>query len=77
YDAGSVDAILYPLYDTDGAEFTVKVRPRAAAKSATNPEYTGTCILMEYQPLTGKVGDLSETKVEFPTQRSGITRSTS
>lgn len=75
FDAASVDAKLYPLYDQE-EEFVVKVRPSAGAVSPTNPEYTATCILLEYQPLSGKVGDLSETKVKFPTQRSGISRST-
>lgn len=75
YDAGSVDAVLYPLYDTE-AEFTVSVKPFDAAISSTNPEYSGTCILLEYSPLDGKVGDLSETKVKIPTQRAGITRDT-
>lgn len=76
FDSASVDSVLFPLWDGE-TEFTVKVRPTAAAKSANNPEYSGTCILLEYQPLTGKVGDLSETKITFPTQRAGITRSTS
>lgn len=76
FDATSVDSVLYPLWDNE-TEFTVKVRPTAAATSATNPEYSATCILLEYQPLSGKVGDLSETKVTFPTQRAGVTRSTS
>lgn len=75
FDAFSVDAALYPLYDSED-EFVVKVRPHAGAASPTNPEYSATCILLEYQPLAGKVGDLSETKVKFPTQRSGITRVT-
>ena len=76
YDAASVDPKLWALYNT-GDEFTVKVRPTSAAKSETNPEYTATCILMKYTPLQGKPGELSETKVDFKTQRSGITRSTS
>lgn len=73
---GEVDSILYPLYD-DETEFPVEVRPTAAAVSATNPKYTGTCILLEYQPLTGKPGDLSEIQAKFPSQRSGIARATS
>lgn len=76
FDAASVDATLYPLYDLE-TEFTVVVRGAAGPVSPTNPSYTGTCILLEYAPLDGKVGDLSETKVKFPTQRTGITRSTS
>jgi hypothetical protein len=76
FAAGEVDSILYPLYDTE-VEFTVKVRPFAGAKSDTNPEYSATCILLEYQPLSGKVGELSDSKVKFPTQRAGISRTTS
>lgn len=72
----SVDAVLYPLYDNE-TEFEVEVRAADAAVSATNPSYTGTCILLEYSPLDGKVGDLSETKVKIPSQRSGIERATS
>ena len=76
FEAASVDAVLYPLYDNE-TEFEVEVRPTSAAVSATNPSYTGDCILLEYSPLDGKVGDLSETKVKIPSQRTGITRSTS
>lgn len=76
FDPASVDAVFYPLYDT-GDEFEVEVRPTSSIVSATNPSYTGDCILMEYSPLDGKVGDLSETKVKIPTQRTGITRATS
>ena len=75
FEAASVDAVLYPLYDGE-TEFEVLVRPTAAAVGATNPEYSGTCILLEYQPLSGDVGSLSETSVTFPSQRSGIARAT-
>lgn len=75
YAAGEVDATLFPLYDNE-TEFTVVVKPTASAVSATNPSYTGTCILLEYQPLSGSVGDLSETEVTFPSQRTGIARAT-
>lgn len=76
FDAGEVDATLYPLFDS-GDEFTVVIKPRNAAVSATNPAFTATCILLEYSPLSGKPGDLSETKVKFVTQRTGVTRATS
>lgn len=75
YAAASVDAVLYPLYDLE-TEFEVEVRPTSAAVSVSNPKYTGDCLLLEYAPLDGKVGDLSETKVKIPTQRTGITRAT-
>lgn len=75
YDANSVDDTLYPLWD-DETEFTVKVRPKSGSTSANNPEYSATCILLEYTPLAGDVGDLSTTDVTFPAQRSGIARAT-
>ena len=75
FAAGQVDDVLYPLYENE-EEFEVKVKARPTATSASNPEYVGTCILLEYQPLSGKVGELSETKVKFPSQRSGIARVT-
>lgn len=76
FAAANVDATLYPLYNNE-VEFTVTVKPTAGAVSATNPLYSGTCILLEYSPLAGKVGTLSNTKVKFPSQRSGISRATS
>lgn len=70
-----VNATLTPLYVNE-TEFTVVVKPHTGAVSATNPSFTATCILLEYQPLAGKVGDLSNTKVKFQTQRSGVTMAT-
>jgi hypothetical protein len=76
YANASTDAVLYPLYANE-TEFTIEVRPTSAGVSVNNPKYTGTCILLDYSPLDGKVGDLSDTKIKFPTQRTGITRATS
>jgi len=76
FDSASVDSTLYPLWDGE-EEFEVVVRPTSAAVGAANPEYSATCILMEYQPLAGSVGELSETSVTFPAQRQGIVRATS
>ena len=75
FAAAEVDATLYPLYNNE-TEFVVTVKPTVGAVSTSNPLYSGTCILLEYQPLSGKVGELSDTKVKFQTQRSGITRAT-
>lgn len=76
FAASNVDQTLYPLYNNE-TEFTVKVRPTQSAISTTNPEFVSTCILLEYTPLSGKPGDLSDTSVTFPCQRSGIVRNTS
>lgn len=76
FAAASVNAVLYSLQNGE-VEFDIEVRPTAAAVSSTNPKYTGTCKLFEYNPLDGKVGDASTSKVKFPSQRAGITQATS
>jgi hypothetical protein len=76
YANASTDSVLYPLYNNE-TEFAVEIRPTSAGVSTSNPKYTATCVLFEYAPLDGKVGDLSETKVKIMTQRTGFTRATS
>lgn len=75
FDPAEVDATLYPLWNNE-TEFPVTVKPRNQAVTASNPLFTGTCVLLEYQPVSGGVGELSETSVTFPSQRAGITRQT-
>jgi len=75
FAASSVDATLFPLWQNE-TEFFVAVRPVSAVVSATNPEYYATCVLLEYLPLSGKVGDLSQTSIVFPVQRGTFTRDT-
>lgn len=66
FDAAAVDATLHPLY-ASGDTFLVVVRPvKADPVSATNPEYTGTCRLNSYQPLSGGPGDLAEISIDLP-----------
>lgn len=75
FATAEVDATLYPLWDNE-TEFPVSVKPTSATVSESNPTYSGTCILLEYQPLAGGVGELSETSVSFFSQRDGISRAT-
>lgn len=76
FNAASIDATLFPLWSNE-TEFTVKVRPTSAAISTTNPEYSATCLLLEYTPLSGKIGELSTTQIAFVVQRSTFARATS
>jgi hypothetical protein len=76
FAAANVDATLWPLWNNE-TEFTVVVQPALGSVSATNPSYTATCVLLEYSPLDGDVGELSETEVEFVTQRGTLARATS
>lgn len=75
FDAGSVDEVLYP-HAAVGSDFLVRVRSSAAPVSPTNPEYSGMCMLLEYSPMAGTVGDLSSATVTLSLQGARITRTT-
>lgn len=67
-DAGGVDEVLYPLLATADTqpEFTVKASAKGATISSSNPQYSSAaCILLTYQPISGEIGALSETQVQF------------
>lgn len=63
YAAGAVHATLHPLVGNTG--FSVVVKPTSQATSTTNPSFTATCVMFEYQPLSGSVGDRSDNSVTF------------
>ena len=75
FSAAEVDATLFPLFN-NGTEFLVQCSPTSAAVSATNPMFQATVILMDYNPLAGKPGALSVTKVTLPVQRNTFQRLT-
>ena len=54
FAAAKVDVTLFPLV---GTAVALIIRPDAGAKSATNPEFTGSGVLGSYSPITGTVGD--------------------
>lgn len=59
FAASNVDDTLNGLV---GTTFTVDIRPTSAARSTTNPSYTGTGILENYQPVSANaVGDIATT----------------
>lgn len=64
-----LDPILYPLLSTADAtpEFPVIAKATSAAASASNPSYsTLLAILLNYAPISGEIGALSEIQVTFP-----------
>lgn len=76
YATGSVDATLYPLYDSGGT-FSVVVKPDGGATSATNPSYTLVARLYTYGGLAGAVGDANTVSATFRNAgTAGITRGT-
>lgn len=64
FEAGKVDATLYPLY-SGGDTFDVVVKPTDDAVSATNPAYVMHGRMYTYNPIAGGVGDASTTDVTF------------
>lgn len=72
YAASKVDATLWAAR---GTAITVTVKATSASTSATNPLYSGSYLVTQYKPVSGKVGDLSMLSVTWP--RTGdLTRTT-
>ena len=72
FAAGSVDATLFPLFNTAA---TVVITPTSATVSATNPSYTAIALVNSYQPFASSVGDLATLSVTWPTSGT-VTRAT-
>jgi len=74
YAATSVDATINPLV---GGTASVLLVPKGTAGtvSATNPAYSFTCLITEWQPLSGAVGDLNTADVTWPVS-GRVTRGT-
>lgn len=65
FAAAQVDKTLQPLF-LAGTEFEVKVAAQGSVISDTNPAWeSGQCILMNYSPIAGKVGDANKISVTF------------
>lgn len=62
--AAEVDQTLTPLYE-NGTAFTIVIKASSAAVSTTNPKWTATCYLEQYNPIGGDVGSVAETDVQF------------
>lgn len=76
YASSKVDATLSPLVSSSTGT-TVVVKPTSSAVSTTNPSYTGTMILLDYQPISGTVGEANTIDVTMlPAAGSKITRAT-
>jgi hypothetical protein len=75
FASASVDAVLQAqMYGS--SLFLVEVWAAGTTTAATNPKYSGTAILLEYQPIAGSVGDASMTTLQLPVNGT-ISRATS
>lgn len=73
YAASNIDSILFPLL---GTVATFEIKAVNAARSTSNPSYTGSVLISKLTPITGSVGDLVEFDLQWPTT-STISRATS
>lgn len=70
FSAQQVDATIWPNF-SGGSLFVVEVWANPGGTlnspvSATNPKYWGTCILTEYSPIAGAIGDAAMTPLTLP-----------
>lgn len=63
FAASAVDATLFPLL---GSTTTIKIRPTTSSISSTNPEYSGSVLVSQVNPLGNSVGDLASVSVQWP-----------
>lgn len=73
YGSSSVEATIYPLL---GTAATIVIKPVAGATTATNPQYTVSAVVSEWQPLKGQIGALATASVTWPVS-GAITKATS
>lgn len=73
YATSNVEATIYPLV---GSTTAIVVKPNGSTTGATNPSYTFTALVSEWQPLNGAVGELATASVTWPISGT-ITKATS
>lgn len=72
FGASAVDATLWPLL---GGTVSIEITPAGSVVSGTNPEYSFTALVTEYQPFASSVGDLATLSVSWPVV-GAVTRGT-
>lgn len=63
FGVGAVDATIWPLF---GTTTSIAIKPTSAAVSTTNPEYQGTVLVNQVNPMGGSVGEVSTVEVQWP-----------
>lgn len=63
FATSSVEQTIYPLL---GSTTSVVIKPTSGAVSASNPSFSFTALVSEWQELSGSVGDLATASVTWP-----------
>lgn len=64
FGVGLVDSILWSLFIAKAA-FTVIVRPTTSAVGTSNPNFTGSSVMLEYSPIDAEHGQQVEATVSL------------
>lgn len=70
---GSLDETMWGLL---GTVVPFEVRPSNAARSASNPAYTGNVLITKWVPISGSPGDVASVDVDW-TPSGAVSRATS
>jgi len=73
YAASNVDATLFAILGTTAC---FELRPDNTCSTAINPIYSGICILQEYPPVAGGIGELMRVTARF-SPASALSRASS
>jgi hypothetical protein len=73
FGAGAVDALLFPLM---GGTVGITIAPTSGTITASNPLYSFSALVTQYQPFAGAIGDLATFSVTWPVTGE-VTRGTS
>ena len=63
FEASSVEATIYPIL---GTATSIVIKPVAGTTTTTNPQYTISAVVSEWQPLKGGIGQLATASVTWP-----------
>ena len=64
FAASKVHAVCEPLY-RNSSTFALIIKPTSASVSSTNPAFSGTAAMFEYNGLSGNLGEASDIQVVF------------
>ena len=78
FGSGALENLIYPSDASTkiGTAVAMEIRPTSAAASSTNPKYTFSALITEWQSVSGSVGELATVSVTWPIS-GAITKATS
>jgi hypothetical protein len=78
FASDALEALVYPSDATTkiGTAVAMEIRPTSGSVTTTNPKYTFSALISEWQSLSGSVGELATVSVSWPIS-GAITKATS